>query len=36
MDGAVQELLDAKVISGEEAYHQAFEKSKFAQFKEVS
>ncbi len=36
MDGAIQELLDQKAIAGEEAYHQAFDKSKFAQFKDVS
>jgi len=36
MDGAVQELHDQKQISGEEAYFQAFDKSKFEKFKEVS
>ncbi len=36
MDGAIQELLDSKEISGEEAFHQAFDKSKFEQFKGVT
>jgi twitching motility protein PilT len=36
MDGAIQELLDRKVIAGEEAYHQAFDKSKFEKFKDAS
>ncbi|MGI9257359.1 MAG: type IV pilus twitching motility protein PilT [Gammaproteobacteria bacterium] len=36
MDGAIQELLDAKAISGEEAFHQAFDKSKFEQFRGVT
>jgi twitching motility protein PilT len=36
MDGAIQELLDAKAISGEEAFHQAFDKSKFEQFRGIT
>ena len=36
MDGAIQELLDTKQISGEEAFHQAFDKSKFEQFRGVT
>jgi len=36
MDGALQELHEQKIISGEEAYLQAFDKSKFEMFKEVS
>jgi twitching motility protein PilT len=34
MDGSLKKLLDAGVISGQEAYLQAFEKSKFEQFKD--
>jgi twitching motility protein PilT len=36
MDGALQELLDSRAISGEEAYMQAFDKSKFEKFREVA
>jgi twitching motility protein PilT len=36
MDGALQDLYDQRLISGEEAYFQAFDKSKFEKFKEVS
>ena len=36
MDGALQALHEQKLISGEEAYFQAFDKSKFEKFKAVS
>ena len=36
MDGALQTLYDQKFISGEEAYFQAFDKSKFEKFKAAS
>jgi len=36
MDGALQELLDSRAISGEEAYMQAFDKNKFEKFRDVA
>lgn len=36
MDGALQTLYDQKFISGEEAYFQAFDKSKFEKLKAAS
>jgi twitching motility protein PilT len=36
MDTAIQQLLDAKVISGKEAYKKAINKSKFEQYREAS
>jgi hypothetical protein len=36
MDGSLKKLYDDGVISGEEAYMQAFEKSKFEQYKDNS
>jgi twitching motility protein PilT len=36
MDGAIQDLYDQKIISGEEAYFQAFDKSKFEKFKDIA
>jgi twitching motility protein PilT len=36
MDGALQELLDSRAISGEEAYMQAFDMSKFEKFRDVA
>ena len=36
MDGALQELLDSRAISGGEAYMQAFDKSKFENFRDVA
>ena len=36
MDGSIKKLFDAGVVSGEEAYLQAFDKGKFEQFKDVS
>ena len=34
MDGALKDLLDQRIISGQEAYLQAFDKSKFEQTKD--
>ncbi len=36
MDGALEELHKRRVISGEEAYMQAFDKNKFEKFRDVS
>jgi twitching motility protein PilT len=36
MDGSLKKLLDSGVISGEEAYLQAFDKAKFEQFKDIA
>jgi len=36
MDMAIQALLDARQISGNEAYKKAINKAKFEQFKEAS
>ena len=36
MDGALQELHEKRIISGEEAYMQAFDKSNFEKFKNIS
>ncbi|HEY8522019.1 MAG TPA: type IV pilus twitching motility protein PilT [Gammaproteobacteria bacterium] len=36
MDGSLKRLLDAGVISGREAYLQAFDKSKFEQYKDAT
>jgi twitching motility protein PilT len=36
MDGAIKDLLERRVISGSEAYRQAFDKSKFEQLRDVS
>ncbi|HEX5418740.1 MAG TPA: type IV pilus twitching motility protein PilT [Gammaproteobacteria bacterium] len=36
MDGSLKKLLDTAVISGQEAYLQAFDKSKFEGFKEIA
>jgi twitching motility protein PilT len=36
MDGALKDLLDRRMISGQEAYMQAFDKSKFEQFKDAT
>jgi twitching motility protein PilT len=36
MDAAIQQLLDAKQISGKEAYKKAIGKSKFEQYREAS
>jgi twitching motility protein PilT len=36
MDGSIKKLLDAGTISGEEAYLQSFDKSKFEQFKDIA
>ncbi len=36
MDGSLQRLLDGGQITGQEAYLQAFEKSKFEQVKDIS
>ena len=36
MDGALQALHDSRAISGEEAYMQAFDKSKFEKFRDAS
>ena len=36
MDGALKILMEAGTITGQEAYMQAFDKSKFEQFKEAS
>ena len=36
MDGSLKKLLDDGLISGEEAYLQAFDKSKFEQFKDTT
>jgi twitching motility protein PilT len=36
MDGALKDLLDGAMISGQEAYLQAFDKSKFEQVKDSS
>jgi len=36
MDTAIQQLLDAKQISGKEAYKKAINKSKFEQYREAS
>jgi twitching motility protein PilT len=36
MDGSLKKLLDADVVSGHEAYLQAFDKSKFEQFKDTA
>jgi hypothetical protein len=36
MDGSLRKLLDAGVISGHEAYLQAFDKSKFEAVKEIA
>jgi twitching motility protein PilT len=36
MDAAIQQLLDAKQISGKEAYKKAISKSKFEQYREAS
>ncbi len=36
MDGALKDLMDSQTISGQEAYLQAFDKSKFEQFKDSS
>ena len=36
MDGSLKRLLDGGVISGEEAYLQAFDKAKFEQFKDIA
>ena len=35
MDGSLKKLYDDGVISGEEAYLQAFDKSKFEQYKDA-
>jgi len=36
MDSSLKKLLDSSVISGEEAYLQAFDKAKFEQFKDIA
>jgi len=36
MDSSLKKLLDEGVISGQEAYLQAIEKSKFEQFKDIA
>jgi twitching motility protein PilT len=36
MDTAIQQLLDAKVITGKEAYKKAINKSRFEQYREAS
>jgi Tfp pilus assembly pilus retraction ATPase PilT len=36
MDGSLKKLLDSGVISGQEAYLQAFDKSKFEAYKEIA
>ena len=36
MDGALKDLMDGAMISGQEAYLQAFDKSKFEQVKDAS
>jgi twitching motility protein PilT len=36
MDSSLKRLLDSGVISGEEAYLQAFDKAKFEQFKDIA
>jgi twitching motility protein PilT len=36
MDSSLKKLLDSGVISGEEAYLQAFDKAKFEQFKDIA
>ncbi|HLF11676.1 MAG TPA: PilT/PilU family type 4a pilus ATPase [Gammaproteobacteria bacterium] len=36
MDGSLKRLLDSGVISGEEAYMQAFDKAKFEQHKDIA
>ncbi|MDH3419802.1 MAG: type IV pilus twitching motility protein PilT [Gammaproteobacteria bacterium] len=36
MDGALKDLMDGAMISGQEAYLQAFDKSKFERFKDSS
>ena len=36
MDTSLKRLLDAGTVSGEEAYLQAFDKSKFEQFKDIA
>jgi twitching motility protein PilT len=36
MDGALKDLFDRQAISGNEAYMQAFDKSKFEQVKEIA
>jgi twitching motility protein PilT len=34
MDGALKDLMERRVITGNEAYMQAFDKNKFEQFKD--
>jgi Tfp pilus assembly pilus retraction ATPase PilT len=36
MDGSLKKLLDEGKVSGEEAYLNAFDKSKFEQFKDIA
>jgi twitching motility protein PilT len=36
MDGALKDLMERRMISGHEAYLQAFDKSKFEQYKDAS
>jgi twitching motility protein PilT len=36
MDGSLKRLLDAGIVSGQEAYLQAFDKAKFEAFKEIA
>jgi twitching motility protein PilT len=36
MDTAIQQLLDAKAISGKEAYKKAINKARFEQYREAS
>jgi hypothetical protein len=36
MDTAIQQLLDAKVITGKEAYKKAINKARFEQYREAS
>lgn len=36
MDGSIKQLLDAGLVSGQEAYRQAFDKNKFEQVKDIA
>jgi twitching motility protein PilT len=36
MDGTLKKLLDAGIVSGQEAYLQAFDKAKFEAVKEIA
>lgn len=36
MDGAIKDLLDMRLVSGQEAYLQAFDKTKFEQYKDIA